>query len=498
MSRYIIKTILCTALAVPALVSCELDQYPETSLPTERAWSQISDATFFNVGLQANLRSVTTSGYAVVSEAQADLFNVTQPLQGSYLQMHNWQFTSTQADGDGVWQGNYGLIANANNVINNIDRVPAETEEDKALLHEYKATGYFARAFGYANMVTRYCQNYDSETAAQTLGLPLVLDVDVNAKPERASLADTYKRIIEDLDSAEVHFIDHNDVDVTKPNYYTTKALKARVYLQMKEYGKAIDAAKTVMAAYPLIKKADDYASMWAYDEGSEIIFQPLMTPDERSGWGTYISYDVANACFSAFYIPTQGLMNLYENNDYRKDVFFVQTPMSSGTVVEENGYILAKFPGNEALLKTGEAPGQSFYNMTKVFRVPEMYLIAAESQYNLDGTDGGYLKTLRQARGASDLQMTGAQLFAEIKNEWAREFCGEGFRLDCLKRWGQGFTRMAPQQLADGFLYNLSGVQTFSITPESPNYYKMVWEIPFNDRQANKNLKPNWNLGAN
>ena len=137
----------------------------------------------------------------------------------------------------------------------------------------------------------------------------------------------------------------------------------------------------------------------------------------------------------------------------------------------------VGKFPGNPALLKQGDVEGQTFYNMTKAFRVAEMYLIAAEAQYNLNQTEGGFLNTLRQKRGASATQATGDALFQVIKDEWAREMCGEGFRLDCLKRWGDGFTRMPAQQLEDGFLNTQPGFQNLTVTADN---FRFIWEIPF------------------
>lgn len=482
---------LCSALAVPALVSCELDQYPETSLPVEKAWSKVSDATNFNTGLLSAMRGVTGGAYATTSEAQSDLFNLIST-GTSHFMIANWTFTTSQFDGDIVWSGNYNLIVNANNIINNISRINVEPGSiDAATLKEYKATAYFARAYAYANMVTRYCKNYDPATAETTLGLPIVTGVDVNAKPARASLAATYKRITDDLDSAKVNFVDHSAMDVTAPNYNATKALEARVMLQMKQYQAAIDAAKEVMASYPLINNEGEFTEMWANDMGSEIIFQPIQTQDERvNTYGDFIGWDVVYSVFAPQYVPTQGLIDLYEVSDYRSAVYFAQAPASSGTILDDDVYLLAKYPGNVSLLKQGEVEGQTFFNMTKAFRSAEMYLIAAEAQYNLDQTEGGFLNTLRAARGASNVTATGSELFKVIKDEWARELCGEGFRLDCLKRWGEGFTRMTPQTLEDGFLNKQNGYQNLTVAADN---YKFVWEIPTQDLQANGNLQRNW-----
>lgn len=260
MNKHIFKAMLCTALAVPTLVSCELDQFPETSLSTEQLWTEVTDAEKFDVGLLACLRSVATGGYGVVADVQSDLFNMTSK-STAYFQVTSWQFTTVQFEGDGLWSSSYNMIANANNVINNIDRLNdkvAGSKEDSTMLKQFKADAYFARAYGYASMVTRYCKNYDAATAESTLGLPLVYTVDVLTKPNRASLAKTYEQILADLKEAETCFGENTDIMPSRPSIHTVHALRARVYLQMKRYQDAINEAKKVMAVFPLIDNADD------------------------------------------------------------------------------------------------------------------------------------------------------------------------------------------------------------------------------------------------
>ena len=77
MKTYIIKAALCSTVALTALTSCEFDQYPDTSIPTEKAWSTMLDATQFNNGLKSEVRSICGGSYTAISELQSDLFNET-------------------------------------------------------------------------------------------------------------------------------------------------------------------------------------------------------------------------------------------------------------------------------------------------------------------------------------------------------------------------------------------------------------------------------------
>lgn len=509
MKKYIFKTLLCSAMALPVLTSCELDQFPEGSIPSEQAWKTVSDANNFYVGLLSNLRGVSGGAYSYVSECQADLFNAVRGAASQNL-VHEWNFTTSQFGGDNVWVGNFGLVTTANNIINNIDKVVAENNDEQAALNAIKGSAYFARAYAYASMVTRYCVNYqDAESAAKELGLPIVKTVDVNARPSRASLQATYELILSDITEAE-KLLAGTGFDTSAPNAHTLAALKARVLLNMKNYDAAITAANEVMALYPLAAAAD-YAEMWVGDyelnDGLyETIFQPLQTVDERSGsMGTiFIAYNPATETNNPYYVPTQGLMDLYEKGDVRKSAFFVKTKISPATGSESAlGYMFYKFPGNEALLKSGETTGvtgNTFYNMHKPFRVAEMYLIAAEASLLKEAKDEGaaltFLNNLRTARGASALSSTGDALVQDMKNEWVREFVGEGYRLDCLKRWNEGVKRMTPQSFngANILINNPSASYTeLEVNPGDALYYKMIWEIPSQDMQANSNLVGNW-----
>ncbi len=486
MNRHIFKAMLCAALALPALTGCELDQYPADSLPTERSWEKLSDAATYDTGLLAVLRSANGGSNAYVSEIQADLFNACTGAASLNL-VHSWDFTAVQFDGDVVWADNYSLISNANNIINNIGKIAAETEEDAAALNIYKGTAYFARALGYANMVTRYCKNYDAATADTELGLPLVVTVDVTQKPNRSSLAQTYKFIKADIDSARKYLAGLPE-STDRPSLDATTALEARVSLQTGDYDKAIANSRELIAKYPLAATADEFANMWLYDEGSEIIYQPVQTVDERtSAYSTiYIDWNAASGVYNPYYIPTQGLLDLYEPADMRFSAYFSWQPLSALQNVEA-AYVFMKYPGNPNLKKNGP---YEFYNMTKVFRAAEFYLTAAEASYRLNGTDGGFLNALRTARGASALDHSGEALWQDIKDEWAREMVGEGFRLDCLKRWGDGCKRMTPQAFSNFMLITQQNYTNLDIPA---GYFKFVWEIPSQDTQANTNLIKNW-----
>lgn len=101
MNKYILKTVMCSALVAFGLTSCELDQVPTTSLATEASWQKMSDAQNYDNGIKAYFRALS-DGATSVAEVQADLFDLRNTAVG-YIQVYNWQYTNSQFDGDGLW-----------------------------------------------------------------------------------------------------------------------------------------------------------------------------------------------------------------------------------------------------------------------------------------------------------------------------------------------------------------------------------------------------------
>lgn len=495
MKKYIFNTVLCSALALSLTTSCELDQFPDGTIPSEKSWEKVSDAQKFYNGLLASLRSNSASADRFVTEAQADLFNAMKGTP-SLLREHEWNFTTSQFSGDANWVGNFTLITDANNILNNIDKVPYHNAEDSTILANIKGAAYFARALAYSNMVPRYCVNYENKDQAEkALGLPLLTTVDVNAKPSRSNLEKTYQFILEDIKQAEKMV---KEGDFTEPNQGAVTALKARVLLNKKDYAEAEKAATSLFSTFPLTE-ADAYADLWLLDQGSEIIFQPIMTVEERiAHGGVFINYDHSNEAWCPAYVPTQGLMNLYEADDVRTSTFFMEVDLTSRQDMA-TGMMFVKYQGNPELRKGGEDEYNFWANMFKVFRTSEMYLIAAEAALYKENPDEAaalnYLNTLRAKRNATALKTSGQQLILDMKQEWIREMVGEGFRLDCLKRWNQGIKRMKAQNFSASLLVNTpaQSYTELNVQPGSDLYYKIIWEVPARDSQANGNLEGNW-----
>ncbi|WP_237732317.1 RagB/SusD family nutrient uptake outer membrane protein [Flavobacterium sp. UGB4466] len=133
-------------------------------------------------------------------------------------------------------------------------------------------------------------------------------------------------------------------------------------------------------------------------------------------------------------YLVSTDLINLYDKTkDLRFTVYFKNHPTIA------NSYYPKKQAGTRTTTASASDPGNIDL---KLMRVPELYLILAESY--LQGSDNASalinLNKLRNARGLGNY--TGTDLGKEILNERRRELAFEGFRFTDLKRLGLGFKR--------------------------------------------------------
>ena len=200
-----------------------------------------------------------------------------------------------------------------------------------------------------------------------------------------------------------------------------------------------------------------------------------------------YLGLIPATGRFTPDFIPSSWVFNGYDAADFRKAIYFEPKAVTVSGLSFNNIVLVNKFPGNPALF-TGATT--NYQHAPKVFRIAEMYLIAAEASAESAGTANALtaLNALRVARGLTALSgISGSALIAAVRDERTKELAFEGFRLDDLKRWNLGFTRSGAQDVNTinvGANYN-----TLTIPASDP---KFIWGLPANDVTINKNLVQN------
>lgn len=253
------------------------------------------------------------------------------------------------------WFGPYKAIFYANNVIAGLEKIPVN--RDNIEKYNYtKGWAHFNRAYFFYALASNFCKSYDSQTAANDLGIPLKISPAVDVIMQRSSLQETYEQIFLDLNIAK-QLLEKQRIPTEQKNRASLPAvyaLEARMYLNMRAYEKAEIAADNCLALYA---KLINYNS----------ITLPNTTPFSRSNEeNLFVSttagiFSGMNTGKSNGLIKIkESLLNLYEPEDLRFKIYFVLA--DGGGYVMNRGYI-----GSGSFPFTGLA-------------TDEVYLIKAES----------------------------------------------------------------------------------------------------------------------
>lgn len=515
------KLYIVALTALFTLTACDMDLVPQGSIPDTEALQSVSDYENFNNGLNALMRSVTSGDYIVLSDIQFDDFNAIIGNGNRRMDFYNGQILPSTGEISSIYAGYYYVIAQANFLLQNAVVKLTDTSltpTNLADLKRYTGQAYFFRAYCYSSLADKFCDSYKNSANRNDegtgLSLQLVYDPtsDNSKYPGRSSLTATYAQIVKDLKDAITLISDYEtasaDNDQPQPNstYVTSaaaKALLARVYLNMGMNEEARDLAVEIIDSmtYPLITNKRAFHDMWFRDDGTEVIWK---VSAEMNYHGSASGEAFCNNDQNPDYIPTNDAIYLFDENDVRWYAWF-DNDLSENTVAKQKTisnsggtanemFLFAKYPGNPILQPTG-ATGSNFINMAKPLRVGELYLIAAEANFELavEQQAQDYLGRLCNARaaGVDVATLTGSALKEAIQNERHRELMGEGMRQADLKRWNIGFTR------SDAYMgNNMVVVSNFRNQHYEAGDYRLVWPIPQHELDSNPQIKNQQNPG--
>lgn len=506
------KIYLAFLMVCAMLTSCDMDKTPWGSLDDETGLASVNDAYRFRNGFYVSLKGMNAGGYFAYPDIQCDQFIGLTSNGNRMGQFSNALFNAGEGEFATFWAGCYTRINSANYFIERVEPMIESgnyTGADLAELKRYVGEAKFLRAYSYWFLLDKFCENY-SKVGGSTpaKGLPLVTVYnptgDTSKYPGRSTQDETYTLVESDLTDAynALKEYEASGVNGAKDNVapmakylssWAVVALQARVALLKGDYPTAYNKAREVIeSGVYTLSDTDNYADMWTNDDSQEIIFRPAASQTElpASTGGYYLGTNQK----SADYIPTQAVLYAYDTDDVRFKAFFKQL------AVEVEGarygvYAFNKFPGNAELKVSSTTP--NFCNYPKVFRLSEMYLIAAEAgiQVNLSGANK-YMNDFMKNRYTAyeEESFTASSLTTAVRNERYLEFIGEGMRLSDLRRWGQGFTRSVDYSgvnpSAAGIIVPLGAV-TYS-----NDDHRLVWPIPSDEIETNPQIKGQQNPG--
>lgn len=494
--KNILKYFLVGGAALTMLSSCDLNLLPTTSIAYEEGSELFltkNDVAAFQNGVMASYRALQYGVYTQTTEVQCDGFNATIDYGNNYGAIHRCDQTLTPGDYDteAMWENHYAAIKNYNIAIANADNVADDLKASASVL---KGIALFCRASSYITLTRHFANAYNPSSAATDLSVPLVLKYDQLEKPARATVKAVYDQIIADLEEAEVLLANvPGKVRSQLPTVDAVKALKARYYLDVKDYTNAAETAESVIssaAGYRLASSAEEMVVEYTNDEGTEPIIQLFASISEGAKGNTIFTSvgndDKVGKYFSPYFIPSSLLVNAYDANDLRFATWFTNSlyPVRMSGSYYEGVYVFTKYLDNPALHSGSIETGA---HAAKPLLISEMYLIAAEAYAQAGNTAAAktVLNQLQILRGAVPTDGS----LESVKKEWFRETVGEGLRLACIKRWGDG---LAVRKAQPGVDYLIMTGPYYNERSLAANNHTLNWPIPSYELKLNANLVQN------
>ncbi len=499
--KKIFNIVLVSVSAAALLASCDLDLTPKGSISydPENIITNETDLNGFRAGVLANFRGLDYGSMDWVSDVQMDYFNavVDYGNNGGDVHRANKDMTASSYNTEANWTNCYYAINKFNILIEGARKVPSDLVADAAVA---RGEAFLGRAVAYTHLARHFAKPYGSGSSTD-LCVPLVTVYNQTERPARATVQKVYAQIKSDLDSAAVLLAGVKGAARSQyPTIDAVNAAYARYYIDTKDYTKAAESAKKVIdtGIYKLASTAEELSAVNVDDEGTEAIVQFYASLSEGIGYHSYYTQMSKDSEYGVYYrpyyIPTAAIVNAYDEGDFRRAVWFDNTNyycyVNTGWYKDEF-YVFTKYIGNPDLTSSG-IPNAG--NAIKPFMISEMYLIAAEAYAQSGNTASAkaVLNTLQEARGA--IATDGS--LSSVKKEWFRETVGEGLRMSCLKRWGDGYTTRAAQESAIKATVVMEGTDyTAKSLPASD--YHFLWPIPTYEMQVNLNLVQNEGYAA-
>ncbi len=492
------------------VASCDMDKYPYSAVKDTEYFKNYNEFTSARIGIYSLFRSLTTGEYRLATEFQGNAFNAKLGFSNNYGDFYTWDIQTSNGTASDVWAGYYSEINRCNYYLDKgiakWDTITVQySNDEKASIKNYAGEAYFARAYCFYQLAQFFCGAYDASSASNAAtGVPLQITYSPTTSGAdykgRSTLADTYAQIKSDLDKAAALITTAGSVGNNYISVDAITAMRARVALSMKDYANAATYAVSLIGGTYTLTAGSTLAAMWQNDAGTEAIWQIAMPSANELGSGDG-SWFYGNNKFSELdYIPSKDLISLYSAKDYRLTAYFATGTLDVSSGASAKIYAFNKYCKTGKVYTAVKTEASKYVHEAQVFRVAEMYLIAAEAYAKQSTPDlvnaSKYLNALEAARinGYTDqIFVTADALMLELKLERRRELAGEGFFLFDQKRWGEGVTRTASQN--NDLVYLPTSTKTVLLSKLASDY-QMIWPIPKSEMDVNPQLAGEQNPG--
>ena len=345
------KTAYLTLLAAAAsgLVAC--DDFLDVD-PSKSTQKTIETAEQLDALLGSYSRFYSEYNHTALACDDFGLTTDIHDYQNGGMSPSNLEYILWSDQGTGtsrlLWDGEYSKIYYANLVLAYIDEVSGDAETKANL----KAEAHFLRAYSMFQLAVAYTLYYDGSNGSE-LGLPLKQTISFEEGIARASLADTWSFIDNDLQEAlkiTTPLVEQGKRRVWRGTTAAVHAFAARYYLYRGDLDNAKAQVEAVLAEYNTLKDFNTSMSYSANDDEYEInasTNKEIVTvkyPYTKlqfygtNGYPELFEWEdllFARTCSYAswWYIPSEDLLATYEAdvpggdpmNDLRYEYFVVE-----------------------------------------------------------------------------------------------------------------------------------------------------------------------------
>ena len=144
---------------------------------------------------------------------------------------------------DARYEAAYKYINYMNVVISKME----DASGDGANKAQYIAEARVIRAYFHWLLVNIHAKQYDDATAEKEGGIAYVDNTNVGEEKTKLSLADTYKRILEDCSDEVISALPLKTENVERADQAFGNAVRAKVLMQMKHYSEALPYAQAAI-----------------------------------------------------------------------------------------------------------------------------------------------------------------------------------------------------------------------------------------------------------
>jgi tetratricopeptide (TPR) repeat protein len=435
------------------LSSCEkefLDVIPKgvTIAKTANDFRQLLDAIDNDKGYPYSLSQTLAMADALSDDVSIDSTNWNK---WTTTEMHFQElFTFKEfvwlyeMNDDNNWKMPYYVISLTSVILEEIDKVTDNIPLKNQLIAEAKVH----RAYAYLTLVNCYAKAYNSATASNDPGVPIITQPAKLPSLKRSSVQDVYDYIIDDLTDGIENLPDDVDQYKHRPAKTSVYAILARVYLYMGDYEKALEYTdRSLQIRDNLYDLNTQYTGDFPYYTAITKISQ--MTDEEMLFLKTTIKGVLSNeymfinaSAFDQVYPGFSKVNSSYVNYDLRRTLWF--SGWNSSTTNMTGNYLI--YYGNSPTYRYGidgtNADGANNIPIT----TGEMYVTRAECNARLGNlqpalNDINAVAAKRYKTGTytaitlAQLGNSQAAVIDAVLKERRRELYGKELRLFDIKR---------------------------------------------------------------